>query len=287
MHARSKPASPLRQPEEPGSVRKREPAVALPPAFLDWFQLRGWRPRAHQLALLQKAAERRSTLLIAPTGAGKTLAGFLPSLVALSGAKPARREPAIHTLYVSPLKALAVDVERNLLIPLREMDLPVRVEARTGDTSLSRKARQRSRPPDILLTTPEQVALLLSHADAPRFFAGLETVILDELHALAPNKRGDLLALDLARLTTLAPGHRRIGLSATVARPSELRAYLVPQPGDGTTELADLVVADGGARPQIRILATEQRCPGPATPPAMPPPRSTPPSRRTSCRWCS
>ena len=261
MHARSKPATPLRQPEEPGSVRRREPAVGLPPAFLDWFQRRGWRPRAHQLALLQKAAERRSTLLIAPTGAGKTLAGFLPSLVALSGAKPARREWAIHTLYVSPLKALAVDVERNLLIPLREMGLPVRVEARTGDTSTARKARQRNRPPDILLTTPEQVALLLSHADAPRLFAGLETVILDELHALAPTKRGDLLALDLARLTTLAPGHRRIGLSATVARPSELRAYLVPQPGDGTTRLADLVVADGGARPQIRILETEQPLP--------------------------
>ena len=181
--------------------------------------------------------------------------------MALSSAKRARGERAIHTLYISPLKALAVDVQRNLLIPLEEMGLPIRVETRTGDTSVSRKARQRARPPDILLTTPEQVALLLSHADAPRFLAGLETVILDELHALAPTKRGDLLALDLARLEALAPGHRRIGLSATVARPSELRAYLVPQPGDGTTRLADLVVAEGGARPEIRILETEQPLP--------------------------
>ena len=260
MRANMRPASLLRQSEAADPVRRSEPDAALPPAFLAWFQRRGWRPRAHQLALLQKAAERRSTLLIAPTGAGKTLAGFLPSLVALS--RPDRaRERVIHTLYISPLKALAADVERNLLIPLREMDLGLRVEVRTGDTSTSRKARQRVRPPDILLTTPEQVALLLSHADAPRFLGGLETVILDELHALAPTKRGDLLALCLARLSALARGHRRIGLSATVARPSELRAYLVPQPGGGTTRLADLVVADGGARPEIRILETEQPLP--------------------------
>src|SRR5437867_3088204 len=134
MRAKTKPASLLRQPEAPGSVRRREPAVALPPAFLAWFQQRGWRPRAHQLALLEKAAQQRSTLLIAPTGAGKTLAGFLPSLVALTKAKRACGERAIHTLYISPLKALAVDVQRNLLIPLAEMDLPVRVETRTGDT---------------------------------------------------------------------------------------------------------------------------------------------------------
>ncbi len=261
MRAKTKPASLLRQPKAPSLAHQRQRAVELPPAFLAWFQRRGWRPRDHQLALLEKAAQRRSTLLIAPTGAGKTLAGFLPSLVALSESKRARGERAIHTLYISPLKALAVDVQRNLLIPLEEMALPIRVETRTGDTSVSRKARQRARPPDILLTTPEQMALLLSHADAPRFLAGLETVILDELHALAPTKRGDLLALDLARLEALAPGHRRIGLSATVARPSELRAYLVPQPGDGTTRLADLVVAEGGARPEIRILETEQPLP--------------------------
>jgi ATP-dependent helicase Lhr and Lhr-like helicase len=261
MRANTRPASQPRRSEAEETVRRHEPALALPPAFQAWFRQRGWRPRVHQLALLQKAAEGRSTLLIAPTGAGKTLAGFMPSLVALSSAQSARGERTMHTLYISPLKALTVDVERNLLIPLREMDLGLRVETRTGDTSLSRKARQRARPPDILLTTPEQVALLLSHADAPRFLAGLETVILDELHALAPTKRGDLLALDLARLTALAPGHRRIGLSATVARPSELRAYLVPQPGDGTTRLADLVVADGGARPEIRILETEQPLP--------------------------
>ena len=238
-----------------------EPPPLLPPAFRAWFDSRGWQPREHQIALLEKTAARRSTLLIAPTGSGKTLAGFLPSLVALAGRKREKGERSVHTLYVSPLKALAVDVARNLLTPLEQMQLPIRVETRTGDTSASRKQRQRARPPDILLTTPEQIALLLSHADAPRFLAGLDTVILDELHALSPTKRGDLLALDLARLQSIAPGHVRIGLSATVARPSELRAYLMPQPGTGVMQLADLVQVEGGARPEIRMMETEAPLP--------------------------
>jgi ATP-dependent Lhr-like helicase len=229
--------------------------------FDAWFRRRGWQVRDHQAALLEKAAQQRSALLIAPTGSGKTLAGFLPSLVDLAGSPARRGQRTIHTLYISPLKALAADVERNLLVPVAEMGLPVRVETRTGDTSTSRKARQRVRPPDILLTTPEQVALLLSHPDTPRLLAGLETVILDELHALAPTKRGDLLALDLARLATLAPRLRRIGLSATVARPSELRAYLVPQTRGDATLLADVVRAEGGAKPEIGILETEQPLP--------------------------
>ena len=139
--------------------------------------------------------------------------------------------------------------------------MPIRVETRSGDTSVSRKARQRQRPPDMLLTTPEQVTLLLSHPDAAQLFGDLDTVILDELHALAPTKRGDLLALDLARLATLAPGQVRIGLSATVARPSELRAYLVPQTDGGAVQLADLVTVDGGAPHDIRMLETEAPLP--------------------------
>jgi len=141
----------------------------LPPRFLDWFCRHGWRPRAHQLELLAKAAAQRSTLLIAPPGAGKTLAGFLPSLVRLAERAPAG-PPWLHTLYVSPLKALTTDIERNLLVPLTEMALPITVETRTGDTSLARKQRQRRRPPDMFLTTPEQVALLLSHANARELF---------------------------------------------------------------------------------------------------------------------
>jgi ATP-dependent Lhr-like helicase len=239
------------------------PVRAFPPLFAAWFTARGWEPRRHQIELLRKAELRRASLLIAPTGAGKTLAGFLPSLVALSGAQGRRNsEAGLHTLYISPLKALAVDVARNVAAPIAEMALPVRLETRTGDTSASRRQRQRVRPPDILMTTPEQVALLLSHEDAPQLFGSLDTVILDELHALAGAKRGDLLALDLARLQRLAPGAIRIGLSATVARPSELRAYLTAQTEpERITELADLVLVEGGARPQIEILELDQSLP--------------------------
>jgi len=211
--------------------RRAAPETPLPPPFRDWFRARGWTPRPHQLALLDKAKAGRSTLLIAPTGAGKTLAGFLPSLVALQE-RPKANMPGgrgIHTLYVSPLKALAVDIGRNLQTPVDEMGLKVRIETRTGDTPLHKRQRQKLSPPDILLTTPEQTALLTSAPDADRFFADLDTVILDELHSLVVSKRGDLLALSLARLRTLAPSLKAIGLSATVADPDALRAWLVAQ----------------------------------------------------------
>ena len=234
----------------------------LPPEVSAWFARRRWKPRAHQLALLKAAQQRRSTLLIAPTGAGKTLAGFLPSLVALGSGKQQKKGAGLFTLYVSPLKALATDVARNLIEPIEEMGLSIRTETRTGDTSIARRQRQRVKPPQILLTTPEQVALLLSHPDAPHLFADLDTIILDELHALAPSKRGDLLALDLARLRTITPDAMMVGLSATVARPSELRGYLMPQTDpDRVTNLADLVTVEGGAKPEISILEVEDEIP--------------------------
>src|SRR5688572_11070359 len=153
-------------------------AEGLPPVVCGWFAAKGWTPRRHQLELLDAARAGRSALLVAPTGAGKTLAGFLPTLGDLI------QNPAegLHTLYVSPLKALAVDVQRNLLTPIDEMQLDIRVETRTGDTPSDRKARQRVRPPQILLTTPESLSLLLSHADSPLLFEGLRTIVVDEVH---------------------------------------------------------------------------------------------------------
>lgn len=224
---------------------------AMPAVFADWFAARGWQPRPHQLALLDLAAARRSALLIAPTGAGKTLAGFLPSLIDLHAQGGASK--GLHTLYISPLKALAVDVKRNLEIPIAEMGLDISVETRTGDTPQNRRQRQRHDPPRILMTTPEQLALLLSYPDARLFFGTLQCVVLDELHALANSKRGDLLALGLARLARLAPGMRRVGLSATVAEPVELRRYLMPQSG-GKDVLSEIIVAPQGAVPEIGIL---------------------------------
>ncbi|HEY3891412.1 MAG TPA: DEAD/DEAH box helicase, partial [Bradyrhizobium sp.] len=199
-------------------VSLAETAPLLPDRFRQWFASRGWAPRQHQLELLAKARDDRSALLIAPTGAGKTLAGFLPTLVELSAPPMAgelrassvistgrgvQRSRGLHTLYISPLKALAVDIARNLETPIAEMALPIKVETRTGDTPVSRRQRQRRYPPDILLTTPEQLALLLSSDDAPFLFASLRRIVLDELHALVTSKRGDLLSLGLARLWRL------------------------------------------------------------------------------------
>ena len=231
----------------------------LPAAFANWFAARGWCPRDHQIALLQKARKGRSALLIAPTGAGKTLAGFLPSLIELATLpdrpKSTTGRDGLHTLYISPLKALAVDVARNLERPIAEIGLAVRLETRTGDTPAARRARQRRHPPQLLMTTPEQLALMLSHRDAVAFFARLRRVIVDEVHALVTSKRGDLLALGLARLRRLAPTHSVIGLSATVADPQALAEYLVA--GEGRPRQgADIIVAATGARPQITIMET-------------------------------
>jgi len=302
-------------------------SAALPDRFQKWFTARGWSPREHQLALLQKARADRSALLIAPTGAGKTLAGFLPTLVELSslsppplrgrstlsaahlrarerreGGKPQAPMPAaypppqpspargegavagaaetprgekshvistgrgvkrtggLHTLYISPLKALAVDIARNLETPIAEMKLPIKVETRTGDTPVSRRQRQRRYPPDILLTTPEQLALLLASDDSPYLFSSLKRIVLDELHALVTSKRGDLLSLGLARLWKLAPELRAIGLSATVAEPAQLARFLVPQP-EGQSVSADIVTAGGAAAPVVEMLDTRERLP--------------------------
>ena len=226
----------------------------MPQPLSDWFAARGWRPRRHQLEMLDAARAGRHALLVAATGAGKTLAGFLPTLAELIDS-PA---DGLHTLYVSPLKALAVDVQRNLLTPIEEMGVDIRVETRTGDTPSDRKARQRVRPPQILLTTPESLSLLLSYPDSFLMFAGLKRVVVDEVHAFASGKRGDLLSLCMARLQRIAPDMRRVALSATVADPDAYRAWLAP---DGDIDTVDLVLGEPGADPDIAILLPEGRVP--------------------------
>ncbi|WP_022683662.1 ligase-associated DNA damage response DEXH box helicase [Sphingobium bisphenolivorans] len=227
---------------------------SLPEPLERWFSQRDWRPRRHQLEMLEAARRGDHTLLVAPTGAGKTLAGFLATLADLID-NPAE---GLHTLYVSPLKALAVDVRRNLLTPIEEMDLPIRVETRTGDTPSDRKARQRARPPQILLTTPESLSLLLSYPDSFLLFANCKTVIIDEVHAFATQKRGDLLSLCLSRLQAINPELRRVALSATVADIDAYRAWLAP---DGDINAVTPVIGEQGAEPNVAILIPEGRIP--------------------------
>ncbi|WP_414706590.1 ligase-associated DNA damage response DEXH box helicase [Saliniramus sp.] len=234
-----------------------DPDPLLPARFRDWFAGRGWQPRAHQLELLALAQARSSALLVAPTGAGKTLAGFLPSMVDLADASLKPRENRLHTLYISPLKALAVDVARNLEMPARDMGLDLAIETRTGDTPAHKRARQMERPPQILLTTPEQLALMLAHREARALFAGLQRVVLDELHALVTSKRGDLLSLDIARLFALAPDLTAVGLSATVREPQALARYLTPD----DARPPQIVTVEGGARAEIRMLESDRPLP--------------------------
>ncbi len=227
------------------------PPPALPPALADWFAARGWSPHPHQTDMLARA-DAPASLLIAPTGGGKTLAGFLPTLADLAGAP----HEGLHTLYISPLKALATDIKRNLRRPVEEMALPIRIEDRTGDTPQSRRKAQRADPPHILLTTPESLALLVSYPDAPRIFRGLKRVIVDEVHALAESKRGDQLMLALSRLQSLCPDLCRTGLSATVDDPAAIASFLARHP-----DPCDILVADPGPDPDIAMLETAEAPP--------------------------
>lgn len=226
----------------------------LPLQIENWFETKGWAPRAHQLDMLSIAQKQESALLIAPTGAGKTLAGFLPTLCDLID----QQHKGLHTLYISPLKALSVDVARNLTTPIAEMELSIKVETRTGDTPSHKRQRQRYDPPHILLTTPEQLALLISHKDAARMFGSVKRLVLDELHALVTSKRGELLSLGIARLQKLAPDVTISALSATVAQPEMLRDWIgLPV----APQKANLVMMKGGAAPVVDVLKSPQRIP--------------------------
>ncbi|WP_233205130.1 ligase-associated DNA damage response DEXH box helicase [Alkalicaulis satelles] len=232
---------------------------ALPARFQAWFEARGWAPRSHQLAMLEAAEAGEDALLIAPTGAGKTLGGFLPSLTDLArrtDGAGADRPHRLHTLYVSPLKALSYDVARNLSTPVSEMGLDLRIETRTGDTPQSRRARQRASPPDILLTTPEQLALFCAQDNGAAFFADLRRIIIDEVHALAAGKRGDLLALGLAALARYAPAASRAGLSATVMDEAGHARWLARQ-SPGETRQARIIHGAPGAAPVVDILTPD------------------------------
>ncbi len=223
----------------------------IPHAIQNWFSDKGWSIHPHQHEMFERAADP-ATLLIAPTGGGKTMAGFLPSLAELAEGQ----HEGLHTLYVSPLKALAADIRRNLRVPVEEIGLPIRIEDRTGDTSATQKKRQRADPPHILLTTPESLALLTSYEDAPRMFEDVQRIIVDEIHALAESKRGDQLMLALARLQTLCPNLRRVGLSATVEDPEGIARFLARHP-----DPCQIIQADPGPDPDISMLQTQEMPP--------------------------
>lgn len=210
------------------------------PATRNWFTGAFSAPTAAQEGAWGAIAEGSDVLVVAPTGSGKTLAAFLSALDTLASTPPpAESRKRCRVLYVSPLKALAVDVERNLRSPLTgirqesvRLGLPepeVRVGIRSGDTPAAERRSLATRPPDILITTPESLFLMLT-SSAREALEGVETVILDEVHAVAGTKRGAHVALSLERLDELLPKPaRRIGLSATVRPVDEVARFLSPQ----------------------------------------------------------
>ncbi|ROO83588.1 Lhr family ATP dependent helicase [Actinocorallia herbida] len=239
-------------------------------ATREWFAGAFSGPTAAQEGAWRAISRGENTLVVAPTGSGKTLAAFLWSLDKLAAAPPPEDPKArCRVLYVSPLKALAVDVERNLRAPLtgirhaaRRLGLPepdVKAAIRSGDTPTDERRRLLTRPPDILITTPESLFLMLT-SRARETLRGVETVIIDEVHAVAATKRGAHLALSLERLDALLPHPaQRIGLSATVRPPSEVAAFLggarpatvVQPPSEKTFDLRVVVpVEDMGEVPQ-------------------------------------
>ncbi|GAA6176643.1 ligase-associated DNA damage response DEXH box helicase [Sulfitobacter pacificus] len=225
--------------------------AVLPPTFQNWFDTKGWTIHPHQQDMLARA-DAPALLLIAPTGGGKTLSGFLPTLIDLADGN----HEGMHTLYISPLKALAADIKRNLTTPVAEMGLPITIDERTGDTPQSRRKRQRADPPNIFLTTPESLALLTSYEDAAHMFKGLKRVVIDEIHALAESKRGDQMMLALARLQTLCPDLKRVGLSATVEDPAAIAHLMARHP-----DPCEILLADPGPAPDIQMLRTEESPP--------------------------
>ena len=199
------------------------PLSSFTPAVRDWFERSFEAPTPAQEQAWPAIATGEHVLISAPTGSGKTLAAFLWGLDRLS------REPAAHTrlVYVSPLKALAYDVDRNLRAPLRGIGADLSVAIRTGDTPQRERAAMRRTPPDILITTPESLYLILT-SQAREMLRGVESVIVDEIHAVASTKRGAHLALTLERLSELSDHEpQRIGLSATQNPLEEVGRFMV------------------------------------------------------------
>ncbi|MEV7025921.1 ATP-dependent helicase, partial [Kitasatospora sp. NPDC093558] len=219
-----------------------DPLAGFAPATRAWFTGAFPAPTTAQAEAWRAIGRGTDVLVVAPTGSGKTLAAFLSALDRLSSTPPpAETKRRCRVLYVSPLKALAVDVERNLRAPLTGLHqaavrrgLPepdIQVAIRSGDTPAADRRRFATHPPDILITTPESLFLLLTSASREAL-RGIDTVILDEVHAVAGTKRGAHLALSLERLDELLDRPaRRIGLSATVRPVEEVARFLSPQRG--------------------------------------------------------
>src|SRR5947207_10133431 len=237
-----------------------DPRDGFSPATRAWFDGAFAEPTQAQAGAWRAIGKGEDTLVVAPTGSGKTLAAFLWAIDKLAASPPADPKRRTRVLYISPLKALAVDIERNLRAPLTGighaahrlgLDEPdIAVAVRTGDTAAEERRKLAAKPPDILITTPESLFLLLT-SQARETLRGVETVIVDEVHAVAGNKRGAHLALSLERLDALradVPPAQRVGLSATVRPAEEVATFL------GGTRAVTVVQPPSPKRIELQVV---------------------------------
>ena len=217
-----------------------------------WLKKKGWSLYDHQIETLSLIKEGFDVILHAPTGGGKTIGGFMPSIDDFISNNYKSQE--FHTLYISPLKALTTDVQRNLLNPINDLKINIKVETRTSDTSTYNKAKQIKKPPNFLMTTPESFALLMARTDVINLFKNLKFVIIDELHTFFDSKRGHLLSLNLARLRSIKP-FQVIGLSATLKNTNLAKKYL------SNNKNTKLVSTHSKVAPEITILNSGNRIP--------------------------
>ena len=217
-----------------------------------WLKKKGWSLYDHQIETLSLIKKGFDVILHAPTGGGKTIGGFMPSIDDFINNNYKSQE--FHTLYISPLKALTTDVQRNLLNPINDLKINIKVETRTSDTSTYNKAKQIKKPPNFLMTTPESFALLMARTDVVNLFKNLKFVIIDELHTFFDSKRGHLLSLNVARLRSIKP-FQVIGLSATLKNTNLAKKYL------SNNKNTKLVSTQSKVAPEITILNSGNRIP--------------------------
>ena len=217
-----------------------------------WLKKKGWSLYDHQIETLSLIKKGFDVILHAPTGGGKTIGGFMPSIDDFINNNYKSQE--FHTLYISPLKALTTDVQRNLLNPINDLKINIKVETRTSDTSTYNKSKQIKKPPNFLMTTPESFALLMARTDVINLFKNLKFVIIDELHTFFDSKRGHLLSLNVARLRSIKP-FQVIGLSATLKNTDLAKKYL------SNNKNTKLVSTRSKVVPEITILNSGNRIP--------------------------
>ncbi len=231
------------------NIDKTNPLLLHP--LNPWIEKKKWSWFEHQIETFKAVKKGFDVVVFAPTGAGKTLTGFINPIEDLLTSKKFK---GLHTIYISPLKSLANDIVRNLEKPIKDLDLKITFEVRSGDTTAYKKQKQKRRPPNIIITTPESLALLNSYEDAKIFFQNLKFIIIDEIHTFLDNKRADLLSLNIERLQTYSPHLQRIGLSATLKNKQDAKKWLC-------RKKSKIISFEHSTLPKIKILKSKERIP--------------------------